>query len=231
MKYFSILLPWMTLLLLMPAAQAEKLTAESIFDKVIHYEADQLATVPSVNDFKCTMKQTTVQPGVAEATTKEETMFFMKPVFQLYMIGDKTIGYQDQDTLLVLLDQNQLSRERDAKVEDIDCYVISLKPNHPAYKSRVVAYYVAKDDFRTVRIIRHYADDKFDDLVKQIDYKYGPVDRFKLPIRMIAEFKDPSGKLMATTTVEYTDYKFNIGLTVQFFFEHSTKNQPNIPES
>jgi hypothetical protein len=211
-------------------AHSETVTAEAIFDKMIHYEGDQLSTSPSITDFRCKITETTTRPQVTEPEVKEKTFYFMVPVFQLQMMGEEPVFYFDQDQMLLRLVTNELTRGRDETVNDVDCYVITLTPKNPAYRSRIKTYYVAKDDYRHIRTVTHHSSDTMDNLTTQIDYVYGDFQGCSLLAQATAETKDADGNLIATTTAVYSDYEFGLGLTTEFFTEKVGNRQPNNPQ-
>lgn len=208
------------LILTTQISAAEQMTAEKIFDRMIHYEYDQLSKVPSITDYTCKVTETTIRPGNTKKEVTNKVLYFMIPMFQLQTINDEPAFYFDQDLMLMRLDSLSLKREKDAKINDVDCYVITTRQRDPAYKAYYITYYIAKDDFRRVRTISHHASDEMDNLTTTIEYTYGPVDKFTLLISTYAETKDKNDKLIAITNAEYKDYKFGIGLDVKFFSEH-----------
>jgi hypothetical protein len=226
----------LTLVLCSPATAAEgQLTAQQVFDKMIHYEYDQLSKVPSITDYRCDLTETTVRPGNPQREVVDKILYFMVPMFQLQMVGDEPVFYFDQDLMLILLDSVELARDRDQTVNEIPCYSITTRPSNPAYRAYSRTYLIAKDDFRHVRTISHHASEQIDNLTTQIDYTYGDVGGetgdFKLLVKTVAETKDADNNLIATVTAEYKDYQFGVGLDVQFFTDRVGNRSPNLPQS
>jgi hypothetical protein len=214
-----------------PSAQSVNITAQDIFDKMIHYECDQLAVSPNVSDYQCSITETTVRPGSPERQVIDKTLFFMVPMFQLQLVGEEPVFYFDQDLMLVLLDSMELVRDNDAIIGDVPCYVIMTRPVNPAYRQYSRTYYVAQDDYRHVRTISHHASEDRDDLITQIDYTYSPVEGFKLLTKTVALTKDENDIEIATVTDEYKDYQFSVGLSMEFFTNYVGNREPNLPQS
>jgi len=212
-------------------ASSETITPETIFDKMIHYEGDQLIKTPSITDFQCKLIESTVRPDAVQPEVSEKTLFFMVPVFQLQMVGEEPVFYFDQDLMLLLLDTVELNRGRDETVDGVDCYAITSTPKNPAFRTHTRTFYVAKDDYRHVRTVSHHSSEQMDNLTTQIDYTYGEVEDFKLLSQTKAETKDENSNIVATTTAVYSDYEFGIGLTVEFFTERVGNRQPNNPQN
>jgi hypothetical protein len=211
------------------AVQAETLSAQDIFDKMIHYEYDQL--LPSnISDYSGNITETSVRAGsTGTSEVTQKNLFFMVPMFQLELVGEEPVFYFDQDLMLILLDSVDLTKGADARVGDVDCYVITSQKRNPAFRKYFTTYYVAKDDFRHVQTVSHHASEEMDDLVTTITYTYGEADVHKLLVKKVAETKDSAGNLLATTTAVYSDYTFNTGLTVEFFTNYVGNRTPTIP--
>jgi hypothetical protein len=220
------LLPVILLLLVTPPAWSEALSAEQIYDKLVHYESDQLATVPSITDYTCTLTESETRPGIPDKQTMVKTIYFMIPVYQLQMLGDEPVFFFDQSSMLLLLENYILVKDHDAKIGDVDCWVITLKPKNPAFKTRLQTYYVAKEDSRLVRFINHHPTDQYDDVLTIWNYTYGPAGQFKLRVSVTSETKDLKGNLLSSTVGKYTDYKFNIGLDYKFFADKIENRRP-----
>ncbi len=210
-------------------AGAPQLSALEIFDGMIHYEGDQLAADPGINDYRCKLAETTVRAGVDAKEILEKDLYFMEPVTQMQLIEDQPAFYFNDNLLVVLLESVDLVRQRDAEVNDIACYVIRTTPRDPAFAQYNRTYYVAKDDFRHVRTLATHATREFENLNTTISYTYGPADKFILLLETVAEAKDPDGNLLATTTTAYTDYEFGLGLDNEFFANYVEGKTPNVP--
>lgn len=211
-------------------ARSETVSAETIFDKMIHYEGDQLSTSPSITDFQCKITESTTRPQVTDPEVKEKILYFMVPVFQLQMVGEEPVFYFDQDLMLLLLDTVELTRGRDETLNDVECYSITSTPKNPAYRTQTRTYFVAKDDYRHIRTVSHHNSDRMDNLTTQIDYVYGDFQGCNLLAQTTAETKDVDKNLVATTTAVYSDYEFGLGLTTEFFTEKVGNRQPNNPQ-
>jgi hypothetical protein len=210
-------------------AQSETLSAQDIFDKMIHYEYDQLSP-SNIADYSSKITETSVRGGTGVSSEViEKTQYYMVPMFQLELVGNEPVFYFDQDLMLILLDSVDLIKQGDTRVGDVDCYVIISQKRNPAFRKYFTTYYVAKDDFRHVQTISHHASEAADDLVTTISYTYGDVQGHKLLQKKVAETKDANGNLLATTTAVYSDYSFSLGLTVEFFTNYVGNRTPTIP--
>jgi hypothetical protein len=200
----------------MGAANPAPLTAIQIFDKMIHYENDVLTSTPEVTDFYCKITQTTQRTGITEQEVIEKDYYFMSPLYQLYIFEDKPVGYFDESMLMTQLELNDLTKLRDEAVNGIPCYVIKTQPNEPAFEKYHRIYYVAQDDFRKIQTVSHHATRQYDELDTKIEYSYMSISGFLLPTQTYAETYDTNENLLATVTALYTDYAFNVGLTMDW---------------
>lgn len=198
-------------------ASAEELTAMMIFDYMIHYESDQLTNSPSIEDYHCKVTQATQRTGISVSESVVKDLFFMVPTFQLYVVDGEPMGYFDDDMLMVLLETNELTRERDQTINGIACYGVKTVPIDPAFAQYSRTYFVARDDFRHVRTVSHHANAHYDHLYTTIDYEYEMVDDFLLLSRTVAETKDENENVLAVITSTYSDYDFGLNLDLQFF--------------
>ncbi len=204
----------------MPAEGAQALSAIEIFDGMIHYENDQLDSHPSIEDYHCILTETTVRSGSSVRTIMEKDLYFMVPTFQLQLIDDKPAFYFDDTLLIVLLGSVELRRERDATIDDVDCYVIRTTPLDEAFRKYNRLYFVSMEDFRHVRTVSHHATNEYDDLTTEINYTYGEVGPFTLLIETSAETTDREDNPLATVTTTYTDYEFDVGLDFEWFLDN-----------
>ena len=188
------------------------MTGEAIFDKMIHYESDQLAKVPSTNDYRCKLTETTVNAGSLQRGIVDKTVYFMVPMFQLQttmvepsppeygsppaepqQLIEQPVLYSDQDQELYFLDSRKLTKEKDTVINNVPCYAITLTPLNPVYKAYYATYSIAKDDFRHIRTVSHHASDTMDNLVTEIDYTYGTFNGFNLLKETVAITKSDKG--------------------------------------
>jgi len=208
-------------------AGAPQLSALEIFDGMIHYECDQLAKEPNTSDYHCKVTQTVEKAGTRTMETVEKDLYFMIPIYQLHISDGKPVYYVDDDLLVITLEGNELRRERDVKIDGVDCYAIRTTPVDPAFSRFNVIYCVAKDDFRHVRTTKHGSSSELDNTITTSDYTYGPAGSFTLLQKTVAVTTDTEGTVLHTVTAEYTDYEFNIGLTLEFFAEWLADWRPN----
>ncbi len=208
-------------------ADADRLSAIEIYDGMIHYESDQLATSPNINDYHCKVTEITTRTAVDTNDVVEKDLYFMAPTFQLQMVDDEPMYYFDDDLMIVFLESMELERERDAEIDGVACYVIRTTPKDPAFAMYNRLYYIAQEDFRKVRTVATHSTRQYENLVTTINYTYGQVDGFTLLIGTTSEVRDANGNLIATVRTEYTDYEFGLGLDIEFFSEKLAGWRPN----
>jgi hypothetical protein len=208
-------------------AQQGQLSAIDIYDGMIHYEGDQLLQSQSIDDYHCTVIETTVRTGVEAREIVRKDLYFMEPTFQLQMIDGEPAFYFDDDLMIVFLESVDLTRERDTRIDDVDCYAIRSTPKDPAFSRYNRIYYVAKDDFRHVRTVAYHSTREYDNLTTTINYTYAPQEDFVLLSQTDSETKDENGNVLATVTTEYTDYEFGLGLDIEWFASRVEEWRPN----
>jgi len=223
----AIIFCMLTILFGAQTADADQLSAIEIYDGMIHYEGDQLLQSPSIDDYKCHITETTVRTGVEARQIIEKELYFMEPTFQLQLIDDEPVFYFDDDLMIVYLESVDLSRERDAEIDGVDCYAIRSTPKDPAFSRYNRIYYVAREDFRHVRTIATHSTRDYDNLTTTINYTYASVEDFVLLTQTISETKDENNNTIATVTTEYTDYEFGLGLDIEWFASRVEGWRPN----
>jgi hypothetical protein len=129
--------------------------------------------------------------------------------------------------MIVFLESVDLTREREARINDVDCYAIRSTPKDPAFAQYNRLYYVARDDFRHVRTVATHSTREYDNLSTTIDYTYAPAGDFILLSQTVAETKDNDGNVLATVTTDYTDYEFALGLDIEWFASRVEDWRPN----
>ena len=214
--------------LLISPAGAERLNALEIFEGMFYYENDQLDSVSGINDYTCMKTETTVMAGSPSRSIVDKELFYMVPGFYIQLIDGNPAFYMDVAEMASRLQFVQVERLRDAEIDGVDCYVIRMEPNDPAYSMYTKTYYVSQEDFRKVRTISVNANDEYDNMTTEINYTYGEVDRFLLILEETAVWHGENGNEIATVTSEYTDYEFGVGLTEEFFASHR-ENRDIVP--
>jgi len=214
-------------LLVAHPANADQLSAQEIFEGMIYYENDQLDKDPGASDFHCKVTQTLQRTGSRTVEVMEKDYYFMVPIFQLHLLDDEPIFYYDSDLLVVTLESSELQRMRDEELNGVDCYVIRSTPVDLVYARFSTIYYVAKDDYRHVRTVKHGSSSEADDITTVLDYAYQAVGPYTFLEQTIAQTSDAEGNPLHTVTAVYSDYEFDVGLDLAFFADYLDKYRPN----
>ena len=205
----------------------QQLTAIEIYDGMIHYEGDQLLQSPSIDDYHCTVLETTVRTSVEAREIIRKDLYFMEPTFQIQLIEDQPAFYFDDDLMIVFLESVDLTRERDVRIDDVDCFAIRSTPKDPAFARYNRIYYVAKEDYRHIKTVATHSTREYDNLTTTINYTYAPQEDFVLLSQTNSETRDDNGNVLATVTTEYTDYEFGLGLDIEWFASRVEESRPN----
>ena len=93
-----------------------------------------------------------------------------------------------------------------------------MTPREEAFSKNIKHYYLAKDDFRKIRIesVRFRATGEH--ITNTTDFKYHFVDgMYLLPLNSESRMYDDREFLLQITTSTFLHWKFNVGLTPEFF--------------
>jgi hypothetical protein len=192
------------------------ITAEVILDGMTHFDADQ-----GLKDYTVDISETTTLPDNPEVNQREKTLYFMAPNVYLTTINDKPVVYTNDASFSLLLSLNDLKRDKDVVIDGISCFKVIRTPKDPEYKKYTETFYVAKDDYRRIRTERITSELHYDYILSQKDYNYSQYqdkgDTWTLvSSRHVVDLDRKGAKLMEQTE-QYSNYRFNTGLTQSFF--------------
>lgn len=199
--------------------EKKPLTPEDALKKMLRYEYSQGILDYSVNVIEVTEKGT---GGKTESVEKQ--IYFLAPTRFLTLKDTIPIYYIDEYLFEKIMREVTIDFVADENVNGVDCYVIKMKPKEKAFEKNVKHYYVAKDDFRKIRIesVRHNAQGV--EIYNVTDFYYRVVDgRYTVPLRSESRLYDDRDFLLQTTIATFMNWKFNIGLT-QSFFDNKLKD-------
>ncbi len=194
----------------------ERVTAEVILDGMTHFEADQ-----GLKDYKAgilEITEETSRPGVVQV---EKEIYFMAPNVLLTMVNGEPKSYSDDKSFQVFLSMMDLERKDDEEIRGEACFVVVATPRDPALKKYTKTYYVAKSDFRKIRIVSVRSEMSIQFVTYIIDFNYNDFadggKKYSLVKSSEAVAHDGDGVELLTQTNLFRDYEFNIGLTQKFF--------------
>ena len=189
------------------------LEAQDMLLKMLAYESSLGILDCSVDVVEVTEKATT---HTKRSVRKE--IYFLAPTRTLTLKDNIPIYYVDEYMFASIIRQVKLELLADEKVNDIDCYVIKMVPREEAFAKNIKHYYLAKDDFRKIRIESKRFRSTGESIFNVTDFKYHTVDgMYLLPLNSESRMYDDRDFLMETTTSTFLHWKFNTGLTPEFF--------------
>jgi hypothetical protein len=221
-----------------------RITAEVILDGMTHYEADQ-----GIKDYKVDILEITAEPrlpdemeaylqawlqdyrldifeitgfvGSQQTSQRVKQFYFMAPNVGLTMAGDEPVSFSNDATFMALLLEKELVREKDAPLRGEECYKVLATPREPPYKSYTTTYYIAKSDYRKLRIISHRTEMEYGLVRYEMDFYYRDVPCndgrcLLLSCSKVMGYSDKNEVFMERINI-FHDYEFDIGLTQKFF--------------
>ncbi len=193
-----------------------RITPEVILDGMTHYDADQ-----GLQDYTVDILEVTRETDKSEVTQKQKIYYFLAPNIYLTMVGDKPESLANDASFMLLLAQYDLVRGDDKEVNDELCYTVVATPKESAFKKYTKTYYVSKADFRKIRIESIRSEMDYEFIRYEIDYYYDEFTDGTKTTLLVSESKasayDNDKNLLMEQTNVYSNYKFDTGLTKDFF--------------
>ncbi len=189
------------------------LEAQDMLLKMLAYEASLGILDCTVNVVEVTEKPTT---NTTRSVRKE--IYFLAPTRTLTLKDNIPIYYVDEYLFSAIIRQVELDLLSDEKVNDVDCYVIKMTPREEVFAPNIKHYYLAKNDFRKIRIESKRFRSTGESIFNVTDFKYHTVEgMYLLPLNSESRMYDDRDFLLQTTTSTFLHWKFNTGLTPEFF--------------
>lgn len=171
-------------------------------------------------DYQVEIIEVTKSSATHQTKSIRKNIYYLAPTRQLTMQDGIPIYYIDEFLFQKKMNLVELKRLSDETVNDVDCVVIKMIPLEEGFKKNVKHYYLAKDDYRKIRIESTHVNYNGNERYIVIDYKYRMVDgMFQLPLNTESRMYDEREYLLQTTTSTFTNWRFNTGITAKFFDE------------
>ncbi|MCD6217944.1 hypothetical protein J7L05_08810 [bacterium] len=189
------------------------LEAQDILLKMLAYESSLGILDCSVDVVEVTKKPTT---NTTRSVRKE--IYFLAPTRTLTLKDNIPIYYVDEYLFSAIIRQVELELLADETINGTDCYVIKMTPREEAFAANIKHYYLAKDDFRKIRIESKRFRSTGENIFNVTDFKYHIVEgMYLLPLNSESRTYDDRDFLLQATTSTFLHWKFNTGLTPEFF--------------
>lgn len=183
--------------------------------RMLTFEGNQ-----GVLDYKVDIMEVTRSSMSNQTRSVRKVMYYLEPIRQLTLKDNIPIYYLDESLFARKMDQVELTRLGDQEVNGVDCFVIRMTPVEEAFSQNVKHYYIAKDDYRKIRIESVRVNLAGHERFMVTDFNYRKVDgRYNLPLNSESRLYDGRDFLMETTTATFMDWHINIGLTAEFLNE------------
>jgi hypothetical protein len=153
-----------------------------------------------------------------QTKTDRKEIFFLAPARTLTIMDGIPIYYVDETIFSAIIRQVDLSFVPNVTVNGVECVVVKMVPKEEAFVKNVKHYYLAKDDFRKIRIeaTRYNSEGRY--IFNVTDFVYHLVDNENnLPLKSESRIYDERDFLLQTTTSTFLNWKFNLGLNPSFF--------------
>lgn len=169
-------------------------------------------------DFKVEVVEVTENMTTKQSKTDRKEIYFLAPTRTLTIKDGVPIYYVDESIFSAIIRQVDLSYLPNTTLDGIECLVIKMVPKEEAFVKNVKHYYLAKEDFRKIRIeaTRYNSEGRYIFNVTDFTYHYVNND-YNLPLKTESRIYDERDFLLQTTTSTFLNWKFNLGLNPSFF--------------
>ena len=181
---------------------------------------EMLSYESSVGILDCMVNVVEVTENLISKTKRSirKEIYFLAPSRTLTIKDSIPIYYVDEDSFKQIMSRVDLELMIDETIAGVDCYVIKMAPIEKGFSRNVKHYYLAKDDFRKIRIDAVRFNSKDEKRFNVTDFIYHYVEgTFYLPLKSESRMYDERDFLLQKTTATFLHWKFNTGLTPEFF--------------
>jgi len=195
--------------------QKGPLTPQDVLKLMLRYEYNQ-----GILDYSVDVIEVTERGNGGKTESIEKEIYFLATSRFLTLKDEIPIYYIDEYLFEKIMKQVSIDFMDDEKINEVDCYVMRMKPLEKPFEKNLKYYHVAKDDYRKIRIesTRHNAQDVV--IYNVTDFQYRRVDgKYTVPLRSESRIYDQRDFLLQSTTATFMNWKFNTGLTSAFFDE------------
>jgi hypothetical protein len=183
--------------------------------KMLAYESTM-----GIFDYQVEVMEVTRTGELNQSKSVRKVMYYLAPTRQLTLQDSTPVYYIDQLLFQRKMDLVDLERLPDETIGDVSCLVIKMTPREEVFKQNVKHYYLAKDNFRKIRIESTHFNNAGNKRFMVIDFDYRTVNGiYLLPKSSEARMYDERDFLLQTTTSTFMNWRFNTGLKEEFFAE------------
>jgi hypothetical protein len=148
----------------------------------------------------------------------QKEIYFLSPSRFLTLKDGIPIYYIDEYLFEKIMREVEIDFEKDEKINEVDCYVVRMKPREKVFEKNVKFYYVAKDDYRKIRIESTRYNAAGVAIFNVTDFLYRRINnKYTVPLRSESRTYDSRDFLLQSTIATFMNWKFNVGLTSSFF--------------
>jgi len=184
-------------------------------------------------DYKVDVLEVTEDPLSKKTKSMQKEIYYLAPARILIMQDGFPVSYIDDYLFEKRMVDYNLEFMPDETIDSVLCYVVKTSPIEKVFEKNVKYYYVAKDDFRKIRIESTHVNAAGESLTTVTDFTYILVDgKYTLPLKSESrtyenrKVQDETRQLLKETiTATFMNWKFNTGLTADFFNEKLKNSQ------
>jgi hypothetical protein len=197
------------------------LAAKDVLMNMIQSENRQ-----GILDYKVDVLEVTEDPISKKTKSQEKQIYYLAPARILIMQDGFPVSYVDDYLFEKRMADYSVEFTPDETIDGVLCYVVKTAPVEKVFEKNVKYYYVAKDDFRKIRIESTHFNSAGESLTTVTDFSYIQVEnKYILPLRSESRTYDKRQLLKETITATFMNWKFNVGLTADFFNEKLKNSQ------
>jgi len=172
-----------------------------------------------VHDYSVEVIETQSDLRSNEQSSLRKQLYYLAPATTLTLLDGQALNILSADLFAKFLDGVDLAWEPDDVINGVGCYVVRANPIEGAFKDNAKFYYLAKDDFRKIRIRAIKSDaiqqQKFW-FINDFSYRKSD-DGYLLPSNTTARLLSWEEIPLTLTQATFQKYAINKGLGENFF--------------
>jgi len=204
------------------------LAPQDILMNMLQFENRQ-----GILDYKVDVLEVTEDPMSKKTKSVEKQIYYLAPARILILQDGFPVSYVDDYLFEKRMKDYKTELMPDETIDNALCYVVKTTPLEKAFEKNVKYYYVAKDNYRKIRIESTHFNASGESLSTVTDFYYITVNgKYTLPLRSESRTyenrkvqEETRQLLKGTITATFMNWKFNTGLTVDFFNEKLKNSQ------
>lgn len=171
-----------------------------------------------IHDYRAEVLETSNDLRSGDTTTTRKLMFYLAPATTLTLLDGEPLNFLSADLFRQFLDGVELAFEKEEEVRGVPCYVVRVTPKEGAFRENIKHYYLAKEDFRKMRIraIKTDSDLRKFWFINDFHYKTHP-GGWLLPHNTQAQLLTWEEIPVNQTQAVFLKYEVNKGLQESFF--------------